>query len=154
MQNSTICLWFDGNAEQAIAYYSELITDLKVTSKFYTKMAPPRQGSEVPLTINFKMAGIQYMALNGGPSFSFNPAISIMLLCDSQSEIDQAWAHLSHNGKTMQCGWLTDQFGISWQIVPAKFNDWILSKEPGKSDRVMQAMMQMIKLDAKTLEEA
>ena len=154
MQNSAICLWFDGNAEQAVSYYSEVIKDLKISSKFYTKTAPPRQGSEVPLTINFEMAGISYMALNGGPAFSFNPAISIMLLCDTQQEIDQAWEHLSKDGKIMQCGWLTDQFGIAWQILPAKFNEWILSPEPGKSDRVMQAMMQMVKLDAKTLEEA
>ncbi|GAB3347790.1 VOC family protein [Arachidicoccus ginsenosidivorans] len=154
MRTSEICLWFDGNAEEAIAYYGEIIKELKVISKFYTEIAPPRQGSQVPLTIEFEMAGIRYMALNGGNAFKFTPAISIMLLCETQQQIDTAWEHLAKDGQTMQCGWLTDKFGISWQIVPAEFSQWLLSKEPGKSDRVMQAMMQMVKLDLETLKNA
>jgi len=154
MHTSQICLWFDGNAQEAIDYYAKVIKNLKITSTFYTETAPPRQGNQVPLTIEFEMAGIKYMALNGGPEFKFSPAISIMLLCQTQQQIDAAWEHLAKDGQTMQCGWLTDKFGIAWQIVPADFSQWLLSKEPGKSDRVMKAMMQMVKLDLETLKNA
>ena len=130
MQNSIICLWFDGNAEAAVDYYQQVFKNLKIHSKFYTDIAPPRQGKDVPLTIEFEMAGIRYMALNGGPEFKFNPAISIMVNCDTQQEIDTYWDHLSNGGQEIQCGWLTDKFGISWQIVPAQFGEWLLSKEP------------------------
>lgn len=154
MQQSVICLWFDGNAEEAINYYMEIFKGGKIHSKFYTDVAPPRQGKETPLTIEFEMAGIRYMALNGGPSFKFSPATSIMVNCDTQEEIDSYWAHLSKGGQEMECGWLTDKFGISWQIVPAAFSEWLHSKEPGKSDRVMKAMMQMVKLDLEKLKSA
>lgn len=154
MQQSVICLWFDGNAEQAIDYYMQIFKDGKIHNKFYTEVAPPRQGKETPLTIEFEMGGIRYMALNGGPEYKFSPATSIMVNCDTQEEIDYYWDHLSKGGQPLQCGWLTDKFGIAWQIAPAAFSDWLHSKEPGKPDRVMKAMMQMIKLDLEKMKNA
>lgn len=154
MQQSVICLWFDGNGEEAVNYYMQIFKKGKVLSKFYTEVAPPKQGKNTPLTIEFELAGIRYMALNGGSMFSFSSATSIMVNCDTQEEIDHYWTQLSQGGQTMECGWLTDKFGVTWQIVPARFNEWLFSEEPGKADRVMQAMMQMKKLDIEKMENA
>lgn len=154
MQQSVICLWFDGNAQQAVEYYMQVFKDGKIHSEFYTDVAPPRQGNKVPLTIEFEMGGIRYMALNGGPHYNFTPATSIMVNCDSQQEIDYYWEQLSKGGTEVQCGWLTDQFGLSWQIAPAEFSKWLHSEEPGKADRVMKAMMTMVKLDLEAMKNA
>ena len=154
MKSSIICLWFDGNAEAAVTFYSQIFKDAKIHNKFYSEIAAPRQGRDTPLTIMFEIGGIQYMALNGGPQYNFSPAISIMINCDTQEEIDYYWEALSKGGQTMACGWLTDKFGISWQITPSDFGKWIQSKEPGKAERVMKAMMQMVKLDLLTLQNA
>ena len=151
---STICLWFNGQAEEAVNFYTSLFKDGKIIDKFYSKELPPGVDKSQPLTINFELHGQAYMALNGGPQYQFTPAISIMVGCKDQAEIDYYWDGLSAGGQEVACGWLTDKYGLSWQIVPLQFYDLITSKEPGKSERVMNAMMKMVKLDLATLEQA
>lgn len=153
-QKSTICLWFNGEAEEAVNFYTSLFKDGKIVDKFYSKELPPNVDKSQPLTINFEVNGQAFMALNGGPQYQFTPAISIMVACEDQAEIDYYWEGLTAGGQEVACGWLTDKFGLSWQIVPKQFYDLITSKEPGKSERVMNVMMKMIKLDLATLQQA
>ena len=155
MKTSTICLWFDGNAQAAVNFYLSIFKEGKIIQKLFSDVAPPTSHKDEPLTIEFELLGVRYLALNGGPMYQHSPAISIMLNCDSQQEIDYFWEKLpSDGGSTNNCGWLTDRFGISWQVCPAAFSSWLGSKEPGKANRVMKAMMQMQKLDIETLKNA
>ncbi len=151
-QKITPCLWFDFNAEEAVDHYLSIFPNGRILSTArYGEFAPAHKG-EV-MTIVFEIAGQRFMALNGGPHYKFTPAISLMVNCDDQAEIDALWEKLAEGGEHVQCGWLTDKFGVSWQIVPRALPD-LLGGDAERKDRVMQAVMSMKKLDIAQMEEA
>ena len=149
----TTCLWFNDNAEEAVKFYLSVFKNSKVLiTTRYGKKAPMPEGSV--LTIKFQMEGQDFLALNGGPTFTFSEAISFIVNCETQQEIDEFWAKLSDGGTVQQCGWLKDKFGVSWQIVPAELNELLQGSDTERSNRVMQALMQMVKLDIEKLKIA
>jgi len=151
MEKLTTCLWFDGNAEEAVDFYTSIFRDSKITHVArYGDHGPGPKGSV--MVIAFDMNGQSFIALNGGPRFKFTPAVSLVVNCDSQAAIDHYWNGLLAGGSAMQCGWLTDKFGLSWQIVPSKIGEW--TRDPVKGERVMAAVMKMVKLDIAELERA
>jgi predicted 3-demethylubiquinone-9 3-methyltransferase (glyoxalase superfamily) len=153
MQKITPFLWFDGQAEQAAKFYTSIFNNSKVTNVArYPKGSPGPAGSV--MTVAFQLNGQKFIALNGGPHFKINEAISFVVNCKTQAEVDYFWKKLSAGGKQVQCGWLTDKFGVSWQIVPDALGELLSSKDTAKSERVMQAMLQMVKLDIKKLRQA
>jgi predicted 3-demethylubiquinone-9 3-methyltransferase (glyoxalase superfamily) len=153
MQRITTFLWFDDNAEEAIELYVSLFKDSKIISESrYPEGAPGPSGGL--MTATFQLEGQRFMALNGGPVFSFTPAVSLFVDCRTQGEVDELWERLSEGGSKGQCGWLTDRFGLSWQIVPEALGRLMGDPDPAKSGRVMQAMLKMGKLDIAALERA
>lgn len=159
MPDITPCLWFERNAEEAVRFYTSIFKNSKVGRiARYTEVGREfhRQEPGTPLTIEFELDGRRFTALNGGSKFRFNEAISLQVHCATQDEIDYCWEKLSEGGdpSARQCGWLKDKFGLSWQVVPAALGEWMQSKEPGKADRVMGALLRMKKLDIRTLQEA
>jgi predicted 3-demethylubiquinone-9 3-methyltransferase (glyoxalase superfamily) len=139
----TPCLWFDGNAAEAVDFYVALFPDAK------------RFGDDdAAVMITFELDGRPFMALNGGPMYTFTPAISLVVACETQDEVDHYWDGLLDGGEPSQCGWLTDRFGVSWQIVPNRLGELMSDPDPERAGRVAQAMMQMIKLDIAQLEAA
>ena len=134
-------LWFDSNAEQAVEFYLGIFKNSRRLGEF-------RNPDGSILTIGFELEGQKFTALNGGPAHPFTHAVSFVVRCDSQAEVDEYWSKLSAGGNEVQCGWLTDKFGLSWQIVPARITEWI------KHPKAMEAMMQMKKLDIAELERA
>ena len=159
MQRITPCLWFDKNGEEAAKYYVSVFlgggkknSKILDTTYYGPNMHLPKG---TVLTVSFILDGQEFMALNGGPAFQFTEAVSFALLCETQKEIDYFWGKLtSGGGKEVQCGWLKDKYGLSWQIVPAILEKMRRDKDPKKVDKVMQAMMKMIKLDIATLKAA
>lgn len=146
------CLWFNFNAEQAVEHYLSIFEHSRVTAKsHYPDTGPGPEGAV--MTIAFEIAGRPFMALNGGPGFPFTPAISLVVNCETQSEIDRYWEQLSEGGAKGRCGWLTDKFGLSWQIVPTFVERW-MTGEPQRAARVMKAVLKMDKLDIAELEKA
>jgi predicted 3-demethylubiquinone-9 3-methyltransferase (glyoxalase superfamily) len=153
MQKLTTCLWFDGKAEQAAKFYVSVFKNSKLgTVSRYGDAGPGPAGGV--MVANFELEGREFMALNGGPHFQFSPAISLVVNCKTQQEVDEMWDKLSAGGQTQQCGWLTDKFGLSWQIVPTVLGELMSDPDPVKSRHVMQAMLQMTKLDIKRLQQA
>jgi len=153
MQKITPFLWFDNQAEEAMNFYVSIFKNAKVLSvNRYGDDAPLPKGSV--LTANFELDGQRFVALNGGPVFKFNPAISFVVDCDTQEEVDMYWRKLSAGGKEGQCAWLEDKFGVSWQIVPKQLGQLLSDPDPAKAGRVMQAMMQMKKIDIAGLQRA
>ncbi|OCC07599.1 VOC family protein [Streptomyces sp. PTY087I2] len=154
MQKITPCLWFDGQAEEAAEHYVAIFGGdsriLDVT--YYGDEAPGRKGSV--LTVGFRLAGQDYMGLNGGPQFPFTEAISLSVDCADQAEVDRFWYALSEGGEEGQCGWLKDKFGVSWQIVPNELPRLLADPDPAKADRAMKAMLGMGKLDVQALRDA
>ena len=153
MQKIHPFLWFDDQAEEAAQFYTSIFEDSsigKVTQ--YGRGGPRPEGSV--MTVPFRIAGQDFVALNGGPTFQFNPAISLVVNCESQEELDRVWERLLEGGRPEQCGWLVDRYGVSWQIVPANLGTLIDSDDPEATNRVMQAILQMIKIDMETLERA
>ena len=159
MQKIIPCLWFDDNAEEAVKFYTSIFK----TSKIRKIARYGEEGYEIHgkpagtvMTIEFELNGQTFTALNGGPVFKFNEAISFQVYCKSQKEIDYYWAKLSKGGeeKAQQCGWLKDKYGVSWQIVPAVLGEMLQDKDEEVSDRVMKALLQMKKLDIKKLKQA
>ena len=147
-------LWFEGNAEQAAKFYTSVFSNSKIGKVMRNSDNGPGPKGSV-LVMDFELEGQQLHALNGGPMYKFTPAISLMVLCDDQKEVDRLWGLLTADGgKEVQCGWLEDKFGLSWQIVPAVFMEMISDKDQAKVDRVMAAMMQMVKFDIKKLQAA
>ncbi|MGC2061183.1 MAG: VOC family protein [Candidatus Sulfotelmatobacter sp.] len=153
MQKIVPFLWFDGNAEEAMKFYTSIFKNSKVGEIRRCGDAGPGPRGSV-LTVKFQIEGQEFMALNGGPHFKFTPAISLFVNCETQAEVDELWEKLLAGGKAMQCGWLTDKFGISWQIIPRALGELMGDKDPQKSQRVMQAMMKMIKIDVEGLRRA
>ena len=153
MQKITPFLWFDNNAEEAMNFYISVFKDSKILSVTrYGEAGPGPKGSV--MTGKFQLAGQEFMALNGGPHFKFTEAISFVVNCESQEEVDEFWEKLVEGGEESQCGWLKDKYGLSWQIVPTILVEMLQDKDPEKSQRVMKAMLQMIKIDIKTLKQA
>ncbi|MCE7886239.1 MAG: VOC family protein [Alphaproteobacteria bacterium PRO2] len=153
MKTITPCLWFDGNAEEAVEFYMSVFKDGKILSTAYYGPGMHMPEGTV-LTITIELMGQEFMALNAGPEFKFNHAISLMVPCDTQEEIDYYWDKLSAGGSMEQCGWLTDKFGLSWQVVPRIIEKWLNDKDQDTTNRVMQAVMKMVKLDIAELEKA
>ncbi|MDB5257791.1 MAG: hypothetical protein JWM14_2486 [Chitinophagaceae bacterium] len=150
MQKITPFLWFNDNAEEAMNFYTSVFKDSKIVSvRRWGKGAPGPEGTV--MTGTFEIEGQQFYVLNGGPMFKFTEAISLFVNCKTAEEVDFLWEKLSENGSKSQCGWLKDQFGLSWQIVPQILGELMSDKDPAKVQRVMQAMMQMTKLDSAKL---
>jgi predicted 3-demethylubiquinone-9 3-methyltransferase (glyoxalase superfamily) len=154
IQKITTFLWFDDDAEDAIRLYGSLFPDAKVLAE--TRWGP---GGPLPagtlMTARFQLAGQQFLALNGGPMYRFNEAVSLLVDCKDQREIDTLWAGLTANGgEPGRCGWLKDRFGLSWQIVPARMLALLADPDPAKAGRTAAAMMQMGKIDLQRLEDA
>ena len=153
MQKITPFLWFDGNAEEAMNFYTSIFKNAKVGNvSRYGEAGPGPAGSV--LTASFELEGLQFTALNGGPHFKFNEAISFHVACESQQEVDYFWDKLGAGGQVQQCGWLKDKFGVSWQIVPTALPRLLDNPDRARANRVMQAMLQMKKLDIAALEQA
>ncbi len=154
MQKITPFLWFDHQAEEAAKFYTSVFKNARVGQiARYGETGPGPKGSV--MTVSFKIAGQEFVALNGGPIYKFTPAISFFVRCRTQKEVDYYWEALSAGGEKIQCGWLTDKFGVSWQIVPSIMDKLLLyEKNPRKAKRVMEAMLKMRKLDIKALKRA
>ena len=153
MQKITPFLWFNNNAEEAINFYTSVFKNSKiVTISRYGDAGPGPKGAVMTGTIEIE--GQQFYLLNGGPQYTFSPAVSFFVSCATQQEIDELWDKLSAGGTLQQCGWLQDQFGLTWQIVPYNLGTLLQSNDRGKSNRVMKAMMLMIKLDMNVLQQA
>ena len=153
MQKITPFLWFDGQAEEAATFYTSIFKNSQIENIGHYGDAGPGP-KETVMSVTFWLDGVKFIALNGGPQFTFTPAISFFVSCDTQTEVDELWTKLSEGGETNQCGWLRDKFGVSWQIVPSVLGDLLGDEDQEKSERVMNAMLQMEKLDIKGLQEA
>ena len=157
MQKITPFLWFNDNAEEAVKFYTSIFKKSKIGKiarydEAGEKVAGRPAGSV--MTIEFEIEGQDFIALNGGPHFKFNEAVSFVVSCKTQTEVDYYWNKLSAGGKEVQCGWLTDKFGLSWQIVPTILGELMSDKDPVKSQRVMETMLKMVKLDINKLKAA
>ena len=149
------CLWFDGRALEAAEFYISLFPDSHIDQVLRSPVDTPGAKKGDPLLIYFTLAGKQHQALNGGSHVSFNDAISLSVCCRDQAEVDRLWDALTADGgKPVQCGWLKDKFGVAWQIVPMALHRMINDKDPEKAEKVMQAMMQMVKIDVAGLQAA
>ncbi len=157
MQKITPFLWFDDKAEEAAKFYISIFKNSKILSitryeEEGAKAAGRPKGSV--MTIVFKLEGQEFIALNGGPVFTFSPAISFVVSCKTQKEIDRLWEKLSEGGEKDRCGWLKDKYGVSWQIVPTVLDKMLQDKDPKRSERFMKAILKMNKIDIKTLKQA
>jgi predicted 3-demethylubiquinone-9 3-methyltransferase (glyoxalase superfamily) len=153
IQKITPFLWFNNQAEEAMNFYVSVFKDSKVLSiSRYGEGAPVPAGTV--MTANFLIEGQQFTALNGGPVFSFTPAISFVIHCTTQAEVDHYWETLTKGGEEVQCGWLKDKFGVSWQVVPEALGRLLNNPDPNKAQRAMQAMFAMKKIDISQLQEA
>lgn len=146
-------MWFDDNAEEAVNFYLSVFKESKIVNVMrYGEIGPGLKGTI--MTITFQLNGEEFIALNGGPDFTFSQAISFFVHCKTQDDVDELWEKLSEGGEIQQCGWLKDKFGVTWQIVPTVLGEMLQDKNPEKSKRVMQAMLQMEKLDIAGLKRA
>ena len=153
MQKITPFLWFDGKAEEAMNFYTSIFKNSKTVSIMrYGEAGPGPKGTVMSAT--FQLEGQEFIALNGGPQFTFSPAISFFVNCETQEELDELWEKLSEGGEKQGPGWLKDKYGLSWQIVPTVLGELLNDPDPEKSQRVMEAMLQMEKIDIKALKQA
>ncbi len=157
MQKITPFLWFDDKAEEAVNFYASIFQNSKIGS--ITRYG--EEGAEVSgrpkgtvMTVTFQLEGQEFMALNGGPVFQFTEAISFLVNCETQEEVNELWEKLSEGGKEGQCGWLKDKYGVSWQVIPSILGELLQDKDAKKSKKVMKAMLQMGKIDIETLKRA
>jgi predicted 3-demethylubiquinone-9 3-methyltransferase (glyoxalase superfamily) len=148
------CLWFDRNGEEAARFYVSLIPDSRIDAvRRYSAKTPGGSPGDV-MSVEFTLAGKSHIALNGGPYFQFTPAMSLFVHCADQDEVDRLWDGLSEGGAPQRCGWLQDRYGVSWQIVPKALGELLSDPDPEKSRRVMEAMLQMTKIDVAGLRRA
>jgi predicted 3-demethylubiquinone-9 3-methyltransferase (glyoxalase superfamily) len=153
MQKIKPFLWFDGKAEEAANFYVSLFKNSKITNvSRYGEEGPGPAGSA--MVVAFELEGQEFLALNGGPHFNFTPAISFLINCETQAEVDSLWDKLSEGGEPGQCGWLKDKYGLSWQVIPTALGDMLSDEDDEKSGRVMKAMLQMEKIDLDKLRRA
>jgi predicted 3-demethylubiquinone-9 3-methyltransferase (glyoxalase superfamily) len=153
MSGITPNLWFDTEAEEAVNFYCSIFEDSKILGVSHYGEAGPRPAGMV-LTVDFQLRGQRFTAINGGPEFKFDEAISFMVDCETQEEVDEFWEKLSADGEAGPCGWLKDKYGLSWQIVPTRLGELLQDEDPEKATRVMTAMLQMGKIEIQGLEEA
>ena len=155
MTDITPCLWFDGNAEEAARFWCGLLPDSRITQIARAPIDNPSTLEGAVLTVEFELMGRPYLGLNGGPRFSFTEAVSLMVPCATQAEVDRLWTALTADGgKAVACGWLKDRFGMAWQIVPARMMEILRAGEPEGRKRAFAAMMTMTKLDLAAIERA
>jgi predicted 3-demethylubiquinone-9 3-methyltransferase (glyoxalase superfamily) len=153
MQKITPFLWFNGKAEEAANLYTSVFKNSKIGRiARYGEAGPGPKGTVMSVT--FQLDGQEFIALNGGPQFTFSPAVSFLVSCETQEEVDQLWEKLSEGGQKQRCGWLQDKYGLSWQIVPSVLGKMLHDQDPEKSKKVMKAMLQMDKIDIARLEQA
>jgi predicted 3-demethylubiquinone-9 3-methyltransferase (glyoxalase superfamily) len=153
MPKTTPCLWFDNQGEEAAEFYTSVFPNSKILDiTRYGPVGPGPEGSV--MTVRFMLDGQEFVALNGGPEFTFSEAISFQVECGSQEEVDEYWTRLSDGGSEGPCGWLKDRFGLSWQIVPTALPELLSDPDPGRAQRAMQAMLQMKKIDIAELRRA
>lgn len=149
----TTCLWFDTEGEQAVRFYTSIFKDAKLGRiARYTEAGPGAPGAV--MTVEFELNGQKFLALNGGPGRKFSEAISLVITCADQDEVDYYWDRLSDGGQEVACGWVTDRYGLSWQVVPAVLTDLMSDPDPAKAKRVTEAMFTMKKLDIAALQRA
>jgi predicted 3-demethylubiquinone-9 3-methyltransferase (glyoxalase superfamily) len=154
MQKITPCLWFDTEGEEAAKYYTSVFKNSRILDVSYYGEAGPKPAGTV-LTVDFEIDGQRFVALNGGPDFTFSEAISFQVYCASQDEVDEYWARLTEGGgEPGPCGWLKDRFGVSWQIIPTRLPELLGDPDKAKAQRVMAAMLKMTKIDVAELEKA
>ena len=156
-QRISVCLWFDDQAEEAVAFYVSIFKNSRIGAVTRYDDAAARAAGRPKgsvMTVAFELDGQDFVALNGGPVFTFTEAISLVVHCDTQAELDAFWKKLSEGGQEVQCGWLKDRFGVSWQIVPRILPEMLRDKDVDRSRRVMTAMLTMKKLDIAALERA
>ena len=146
-------LWFDGNAEEAVNLYVSIFKDAKIERVTRYGDAGPMPKGTV-MTVDFQLEGQTFVALNGGPEYTFTPAISFFVNCETQSEVDELWEKLTAGGEEVACGWLKDRYGVSWQIVPTILGELMQDQDAARAQRVTEALFQMKKIDIKTLQEA
>lgn len=157
MQKIIPCLWFNNSAEEAVNFYTSIIKNSKITGTTrYGEAGAEASGKPkgTVMTVAFQLEGQDFLALNGGPYFTFSPAISFIVNCETQQEVDRLWEKLSEGGEQEQCGWLKDKYGVSWQIVPTVLGEMMQDKEPKKSEKVMEALLKMKKIDIEALKQA
>lgn len=157
VQPLTPCLWFDSQAEEAAKFYTEIFPNSKIgTVSRFTEAGRELHGKEpgIAMSVSFELNGQPFTGLNGGPMYKFTEAISFQIMCQSQEEVDHYWDRLSAGGQILQCGWLTDKFGVTWQVVPIALMEMISGPDPEKSKRMLDAMFPMQKLDIATLKRA
>ncbi len=153
MQKITPCLWFDTQGEEAARFYTSVFPNSRILDVAYYGEAGPREAGSV-MTVEFELDGQKFLALNGGPQFTFSEAISFQVHCETQEEVDRFWSALSEGGEEGPCGWLKDRFGLSWQIVPQRLGELLGDSDAAKSQRVMSAMLEMKKIQIDELERA
>ena len=157
MQKITPFLWFDDKAEEAVNFYVSIFKNSKIGSiARYGEAGAEVSGRQkgTVMTVTFQLDGQEFVALNGGPIFNFSPAISFVVNCETQEEVDRLWERLSEGGEREQCGWLKDKYGVSWQVVPTVLGEMLQDKDAERSERVMKAMLQMNKIDIEGLKKA
>ncbi|MRR57437.1 MAG: VOC family protein [Deltaproteobacteria bacterium] len=157
MQKITPFLWFEDQAEAAVSFYISVFRDSRIVNVTRYGAAGAEAAGRpkgTVMTIVFQLEGEEFIALNGGPAFAFSPAISFVVKCGTQEQVDRLWDKLSQGGEALQCGWLQDKYGVSWQIVPAILGEMLSDKDSAKAERVMKAMLQMNKIDINTLKKA
>ncbi|MDE3179873.1 MAG: VOC family protein [Acidobacteriota bacterium] len=153
MDKITPFLWFDGNAEEAASFYTSIFKNSKIGAvRRYGEAGPAPSGSV--MSVEFQLNGREFIAFNGGPHFSFSPAISFFVNCETQEEVDELWNKLSAGGTPNRCGWVQDKFGVSWQIIPLALGEMLQDKDAKRAKRVMQAMLEMGKIDVEGLRRA
>ena len=146
-------LWFDTEAEEAAEFYTSVFKDGRVLNKTHYTEGAPREAGMV-MTVDWEVNGMRFTGINGGPDFDFNESVSFLIDCEDQDEVDYYWDRLSEGGKQIQCGWLTDRFGLAWQVVPAGMDELFADADPERAKRAMEAMLQMKKLDIAELRRA
>ncbi|HEY4300465.1 MAG TPA: VOC family protein [Candidatus Didemnitutus sp.] len=150
----TPCLWFNGDAEEAVAFYVTLVPNSRLDRVWRTPADTPNVPAGKVLTVEFTLGDTPFLALNGGPEFSFTAAVSFQIHCDTQAEVDRIWAAILEGGKEMACGWIQDRWGLAWQVVPRRLTELLSDPDPARAKRAMIAMMDMVKIDIAALNRA